>query len=81
MKRHSWDIYADMLLASLEPVKKTRLMYACNLSHAQLKRYLPKLVQTGLIKKVNRGSSFQALKEGREWLQLYQQLKSLNSEL
>jgi len=70
-----------MLAASKEPVKKTRLMYACNLSHTQLKRYLKKLLQTGYLAQKNRGSTFQTTKAGREWLQSYQDLKSLNTEL
>jgi len=43
------DIIADILVASYGGVKKTYLMYQCNLSFRQLKYYLHFMLQKGLL--------------------------------
>jgi len=76
------DIAADILNASLGEVRKTYLMYNCNLSFRQLKKYLGYLLDKGLLHSVaddknSELSLFKITKKGRKFLEAYKGLKSL----
>jgi len=82
--RGSLDIIADILDASGGQVKKTYLMYRCNLSFRQLKYYLSFLLNQDLLSEVGpNGSSshelFEVTDKGREYLRAYRSLMSLMS--
>jgi predicted transcriptional regulator len=51
-KRGEIEIMADILNLATEDVRKTRIMYAANLSFEQVERYLQYLVGRGLIEKL-----------------------------
>jgi predicted transcriptional regulator len=51
-KRGEIEIMADILNLATEDVRKTRIMYAANLSFEQVERYLQYLVARGLIEKL-----------------------------
>lgn len=76
------DIIADMLDASHGGVKKTYLMYRCNLSFRQLKRYLSFMLKTGLLHMVildddSNPGLFKVTDKGRKFLKAYMSLKGL----
>jgi predicted transcriptional regulator len=76
------DIIADMLSASRGGVKKTYLMYRCNLSFRQLKHYLNLMLKNGLLRVVVQvGDSnpglFEVTDKGRKFLKAYKNLKAL----
>lgn len=75
------DIIADILDASFGGVRKTRIMYCCNLSFKQLKYYLEFLLNKRLLCAVsdNKGNSglFEITDRGREFLKVYKGLKGL----
>jgi predicted transcriptional regulator len=76
------DIIADILYASFEGVKKTYLMYRCNLSFKQLKFYLELLLNKKLLQIVrdNKASNpglFKITRKGKEFLEAYKGLKGL----
>jgi predicted transcriptional regulator len=76
------DIIADMLNASHGGVKKTYLMYRCNLSFKQLKHYLDFMLKKRLIIAVVQvGDSnpglFEVTDKGKEFLKTYKNLKAL----
>ena len=76
------DIIADILDASFEGVKKTYLMYRCNLSFKQLKFYLELLLNKKLLQIVrdNKASNpglFKITRKGKEFLEAYKGLKGL----
>jgi predicted transcriptional regulator len=76
------DIIADILDASFGGVKKTYLMYRCNLSFKQLKYYLNFLLNKRLLHVVaeNKGSNpglFKITDKGKEFLKAYKGLKGL----
>ncbi len=80
--RGRFDIIADILDASGGGVKRTYLMYHCNLSFSQLKQYSHFLLSKGLIRLVvqNQNSSFglfEATDKGKEFLRAYRGLKAL----
>lgn len=80
--RGNFDIIADILDASHGGVKKTYLMYRCNLSFKQLKNYSHFLLDSGLLGLViHDGHSedrfFELTSKGREFLRAYKGLKDL----
>lgn len=79
--RGNLDIIADILDASHGGVKKTFLMYRCNLSFKQLKNYSHFLLGNGLLHIVAEEESvnrlFQLTPKGKEFLRAYRGLKAL----
>lgn len=77
------DIIADMLDASSGGVRKTYLMYRCNLSFRQLKRYLDFMVERGLLQMIiqfdgdSNSSLFKVTDKGRRFLKAYKSLMGL----
>ena len=76
------DIIADMLNASHGRVKKTYLMYRCNLSFRQLKHYLNFMLEKRLLRVVVQvGDSnpglFEVTDKGRKFLKAYKNLTAL----
>ena len=76
------DIIADMLNASHGRVKKTYLMYRCNLSFRQLKHYLNFMLKKRLLRVVvqvddSNPGLFEVTDKGREFLKAYKNLKAL----
>jgi predicted transcriptional regulator len=76
------DITADILEASYSGVRKTYLMYRCNMSFKQLKNYLDFLLGKELLCVVagdvnsNHGL-FEITDKGKEFLRTYKGLKAL----
>jgi predicted transcriptional regulator len=78
--RGNLDIIADILNASHGGVKKSYLMYRCNLSFKQLKGYSHLLLTGGLMRVTSRGTGsglFEATEKGKTFLKAYKGLKAL----
>jgi predicted transcriptional regulator len=73
--RSKEEILANMVEAALSPIKKTAIMYAANLSYAQLKLYLPLLEDKGLVQ--IRDGRWVATERGRDFVSSYMMLKKL----
>jgi len=76
------DIIADILGASFGGVRKTYLMYRCNLSFKQLKFYLEFLLHKKLLQivsdnKTSNPGLFKTTGKGKKFLEAYKGLKSL----
>lgn len=76
------DIIADILDASCGGVKKTYLMYRCNLSFRQLKYYLNFLLKNALLRAaVQNGDRdpglFEVTDKGKEFVKAYRRLTAL----
>jgi len=77
------DIIADILYAAVNDVRKTHIMYRCNLSFRQLEAYLDLLLDRGLLSAVsgevqsNNMRLFKITDKGQALLQAYQSLKAL----
>jgi predicted transcriptional regulator len=81
--RGNFDIIADILGASHGGVKKTYLMYRCNLSFKQMKSYSRFLTETGLLHLNSVGGNgdggffFELTDKGKVFLKAYDNLVSL----
>lgn len=78
-RRSRLDLIADILDTSLGGVKKTHLMYHCNMSFAQLEKYLNLILKTKLIVVEDDGPRlfFKTSGKGRRFLMSYESLKAL----
>lgn len=52
-RRNEMEIITDILEEALKPRSKTRLMYRTNLSFFQANRYFTRLLDKGLIEKID----------------------------
>ena len=70
---------ADILDSARGGARKTHLMYHCNMSFVQLKKYLKWLIKTRLVFVENNGSwrLFRISDKGRSFLESYESLKAL----
>ena len=78
-RRSSLDVIADILDTSRGGVKKTHLMYHCNMSFAQLEKYLSLILKTRLVVVEDDGPRifFKTSGKGRRFLKSYESLKAL----
>jgi len=81
-KRSDTDIMASILKETHKGARKTRIMYRCNLSHAQLKVYLKLLSGMGFIachseKHSSELGLFKTTAKGLKFLDAYRTLKAL----
>ena len=74
--RSEEEIVADILSVVDKGNKKTRIMYAANLSYALTDKYLSKLLDCGLVTHDSQLALFSLTKMGRRYLEDYQQYKS-----
>ncbi len=74
MKRDRLKIIAEILQVAKNGVKKTHIMYQCNLSYRQTKKLLTSLLETGLIRI---GNSYDTTEKGLRFLEAYQTLEFL----
>jgi len=57
-RRSTLDVIADVLRVASVPTSRTQILYAANLSHTQVMKYIDMLVACGMLSKVaERGSS------------------------
>lgn len=78
------DIIAHILSSSVGGVRKTSIMYRCNLSFKQLEVYLGFLLNKGLLKVFNGVESeasqfFETTSRGMDFLRAYRNLDALMS--
>lgn len=68
--RPSLEIARDMLYVASAKVRKTRMMYAANLSYRQSEKYLKNLLDNGLLE-CQDDSCYLITKRGKDFLQMY----------
>jgi len=81
-KRSDLDIMASILNEAHKGVRKTRIMYRCNLSHRQLQVYLKLLLGMEFLvshsgKDISEIDLFKTTAKGLKFLEAYRTLKAL----
>lgn len=71
------DIIADILQSAKSGIKKTEIMFRADLNFIQLNRYLPLLLEKGLIVKNNEQRMYKTTKKGLDFLEKYKELNLL----
>ena len=72
--RSSFEIIAEILKASKNGAKKTRIMYSCGLSYKFVQKYLELLLETGLL---SVGNCYRTTDKGIGFLNKYRTLELL----
>ena len=70
-KRSYLQVVRDILDFCQKPTRKTHIMYGCNLSYAQLQRYLGLLVDAGFLRTTedNDGRMYSLTRSGKEYVE------------
>ena len=72
-RRGGLEIIADILLVTREGEKKTQIVYKANLNFTRVGKYLPYLVEKGLIE--YRDNEYKTTERCKEFLRDYQKMK------
>lgn len=78
--RPSLEIARDMLSIASAKVRKTRMMYAANLSYRQSEKYLKNLLDNGLLE-CQDDSCYLITKRGKDFLQMYDEYIERNRRI
>ena len=74
-KRDKLDLMLELLIASIEPVKKTHSLYRTKINHAQLSRYLRLVLALGMLEEISDPlEGYVITKKGRITLELFAKL-------
>src|SRR6185503_1740932 len=75
-KRDKLDLMLELLIASIEPVKKTHLLYRTKINHAHLSRYLRLVLDLGMLEEISDPfEGYVITKKGRITLELFAKLE------
>ncbi len=77
-RRDREEIICQILKAAVEPVTRTRLIYASFLSNSELRQYIIFLTEQGLLE-VDLTSSikFKVTEKGRKFVKLYEEMRKM----
>jgi predicted transcriptional regulator len=74
MRRNDLDICADILQVAKAGAKKTQIVYQANLNFKIVKKYLSRLIDTGMLMTANESSLYTTTNRGIEFLEQYTEL-------
>ncbi len=74
MRRNDLDICADILQVAKTGAKKTQIVYQANLNFKIVKRYLNRLISTGMLSKVEERRLYTTTNRGMRFLEQYNEL-------
>lgn len=77
-RRDREEIMYEILSAAIEPVTRTRLIYASFLSNTELRQYIELLLENSMLEvdPINK-TRFKVTEEGRKFLKLYSEMISM----
>ena len=74
MRRNDLDICADILQVAKAGAKKTQIVYQANLNFKIVKKYLSRLIDTGMLMTANESRLYTTTNRGIEFLEQYTEL-------
>ncbi len=74
MRRNDLDICADILQVAKTGAKKTQIVYQANLNFKIVKRYLTRLIDTGMLSTVEEKRLYTTTNRGMQFLEQYNEL-------
>ena len=74
MRRNDLDICADILQVAKAGAKKTQIVYQANLNFKIVKKYLRRLIDTGMLMTADKSSLYTTTNRGIEFLEQYTEL-------
>jgi len=72
-RRGKLEIIADILSVALKGAKKTEIVYKANINFKRIEKYLPYLMEKGLMEHTN--GVYCTTEKGKEFLRDYQNMK------
>jgi len=74
MRRNDLDICADILQVAKAGAKKTQIVYQANLNFKIVKKYLSRLIDTGMLSNVQENRLYTTTNRGNTFLEQYAEL-------
>jgi predicted transcriptional regulator len=74
MRRNDLDICADILQVAKAGAKKTQIVYQANLNFKIVKKYLSRLIDTGMLLDAQESRLYTTTNRGIEFLEQYTEL-------
>lgn len=74
MRRNDLDICADILHVAKAGAKKTQIVYQANLNFKIVKKYLSRLIDTGMLSTAQESRLYTTTNRGIEFLEQYTEL-------
>ena len=74
MRRNDLDICADILQVAKAGAKKTQIVYQANLNFKIVKKYLSRLIDTGMLSDAQENRLYTTTNQGIEFLEQYAEL-------
>ena len=74
MRRNDLDICADILQVAKTGAKKTQIVYQANLNFKIVKKYLSRLIDTGMLSTAQESRLYTTTNRGIEFLEQYTDL-------
>ena len=74
MRRNDLDICADILQVAKAGAKKTQIVYQANLNFKIVKKYLTRLIETGMLDTVEDKRLYTTTNRGMDFLEQYNEL-------
>ena len=74
MRRNDLDICADILQVAKAGAKKTQIVYQANLNFKIVKKYLSRLIDTGMLSDAQESRLYTTTNRGNTFLEQYAEL-------
>ncbi len=74
MRRNDLDICADILQVAKAGAKKTQIVYQANLNFKIVKKYLSRLIDTGMLSDAQENRLYTTTNRGNTFLEQYAEL-------
>jgi predicted transcriptional regulator len=74
MRRNDLDICADILQVAKVGARKTQIVYQANLNFKIVKKYLNRLIDTGMLSEAEEKRLYTTTNRGAEFLEQYAEL-------
>ncbi len=74
MRRNDLDICADILQVAKAGAKKTQIVYQANLNFKIVKKYLSRLIDTGMLSNAQESRLYTTTNRGNTFLEQYAEL-------
>jgi len=78
-KRTHAEIVAEILDFCLYPQLRTIIVHACNLNWKMLQRYLPELLNQGLLELQENTTEYVTTKKGHEFVEKWKEIEKVTS--
>ena len=76
-RRGRLEITTEILELTSRPTRVTRIVYGCNLNFTIVHKYLDRLIEGGLLRRVPENTAYESTDRGREYFETFYRAQQL----